>query len=59
MECATLVVPMDHASPDGPTIEVAVRNLDFHAIHVATEYMSSPDVPQPIKKAIAKFAVAE
>jgi len=26
-ECATLLVPMDHASPDGPTIEVAVARI--------------------------------
>ena len=26
-ECATLVVPRDHASPDGPTIEVAVARI--------------------------------
>ena len=26
-ECATLVVPMDHASPNGPTIEVALARI--------------------------------
>jgi len=28
MECATLVVPMDHAAPAGPTIEVAVARIE-------------------------------
>lgn len=27
MECATLAVPVDHAEPDGPTIELAVARL--------------------------------
>ena len=26
-ECATLVVPMDHASPNGPTVEVALARI--------------------------------
>jgi tetratricopeptide (TPR) repeat protein len=42
-------------STDSVIRVLKTNNLDFHAIHVATEYMSNPNVPQPIKNAIVKF----
>ena len=42
-------------STDSVIRVLKTNNLDFHAIHVATEYMSNPNVPEPIKNAIVKF----